>query len=501
MKRRLVVATVAGLAIVAALPGAASAHPLGNFTTNHYIGVTVSADTIDVDIVIDVAEIPTIELLARLDTNADGTLDDAEADEARRSQCAERLPEIDVRVDSRPLDLELWAAGVQQRPGAGGLATIRIVCEARAANRTSGPLTLEINNSGSPGALGWREIVVRGDGFETDPADADVDVAAQLTAYPTDLLSQPLAERSATVVLRPGGPALARDPGSDAQPLGDSGGAPSGEGAATVPGGVAAELPFLPDLDSLSFGTGLIGLLVAAVAGAGHALSPGHGKTVMAAYLVGTRGRARQAVLLGAAVTVSHTLGVLALGGVVLFASDILPAERLYPILGLLSGAAVILIGAWLLVGCLRRMRADASHARAHEHGHPHGHEHAYRHEHPHDHAASMPGLRGLLAIGIAGGLVPSTAALVLLLAAVAAGQAAYGLALALAFGAGMAAVLTGIGLAIVQGRQRLGHRLARWNTGTRVPARLAGAAPWAIAVVVLVGGVLLTGQALTQTL
>jgi len=112
-----------------------------------------------------------------------------------------------------------------------------------------------------------------------------------------------------------------------------------------------------------------------------------------------------------------------------------------------------------------------------------------------------MPGIRGLLAIGIAGGLVPSTAALVLLLAAVAAGQAAYGLALALAFGAGMAAVLTGIGLAIVQGRQRLGHRLAGWNAGTGVPARLAGAAPWAIAFVVLVGGVLLTGQALAQTL
>jgi ABC-type nickel/cobalt efflux system permease component RcnA len=269
----------------------------------------------------------------------------------------------------------------------------------------------------------------------------------------------------------------------------------------TVPGGVAAELPFVPDFGNLSVGTGIIGLLLAAVAGAGHALSPGHGKTVMAAYLVGTRGQARHAVLLGAAVTVSHTLGVLALGGVVLFASDVLPAERLYPVLGLLSGAAVTVIGAWLLVGCLRRLHANASHARAHEHGHPHGHEHAHGHEHPHEHASSMPGIRGLLAIGVAGGLVPSTAALVLLLAAVAAGQAAYGLALALAFGAGMAGVLTGIGLAIVHGRQRLGHRLAGWGKGTRVPARLAGAAPWAIAVVVLVGGVVLTGQALAQTL
>ena len=98
-----------------------------------------------------------------------------------------------MRVDSQPVDLELWAAGVQQRPGAGGLATIRIVCEARAANPTRGePLTLEIVDGGSPGALGWREIVVRGDGYETDPPDAGIDVAARLTSYPTDLLSQPL---------------------------------------------------------------------------------------------------------------------------------------------------------------------------------------------------------------------------------------------------------------------------------------------------------------------
>ena len=112
-----------------------------------------------------------------------------------------------------------------------------------------------------------------------------------------------------------------------------------------------------------------------------------------------------------------------------------------------------------------------------------------------------MPGIGGLLAIGIAGGLVPSTAALVLLLAAVAAGQPAYGLALALAFGAGMATVLTGIGLAIVHGRARLGHRLGGWAQRVPGAARLAGATSWAIALVVLVGGVVLTGQALAQTL
>lgn len=498
MRRRLLAVLFAAVAL-AALPAAASAHPLGNFTTNHYIGVTVSADAIDVDVVVDVAEIPSIEVMGRLDIDGDGTLDDAETDAGRRALCAERLPAIEVRVDSRVLELEMWAAGLQLRPGAGGLATIRVVCEARAANPSDGALTLEIAD-GSPEALGWREIVVRGEGYETNPADADRDVAARLTSYPTDLLSQPLAERSATVVLRAGGAAVAARPVPDAQPL-DGGSATTQEpaGAAAVPGGVGADLPFLPDLRSLSFGTALLGLLVAAVAGAGHALSPGHGKTVMAAYLVGSRGKARHAVLLGAAVTVSHTLGVIGLGGVVLLASDALPAERLYPILGTVSGAAVILIGAWLLLGCLGRLRAERRHAHEHDHGHPHGHGH--EHPHGHEHEAPMPGVRGLLAIGVAGGLVPSTAALVLLLAAVAAGQPAYGLALALAFGAGMAAVLTGIGLAIVQGRQRMSHRLASWATRTPVASRVAGATPWAVAVVVLLGGVVLTGQALGQTL
>jgi nickel/cobalt transporter (NicO) family protein len=490
MTRRLLASLVAAVAVVVALPGAALAHPLGNFTTNDYIGVSVSPDWIDVDLVVDVAEIPSIELVGRLDADDDGTLDDAETDAARRALCAARLLEIEVRIDGRPLDLELWAAGLQERPGAGGLATIRVVCEAHAPNPSRGQLGLDISDTGSPDALGWREIVVHGDGYRTDPADAGLDVAVRLTRYPTDLLSQPLTERSATVTLKPGGPPRASRPVPDAQPLDGDAASPSG-GAAAVPGGVAAEMPFLPDLGVLSLGTGILGLLVAAVAGAGHALGPGHGKTVMAAYLVGSRGRARHAVLLGAAVTVSHTLGVIGLGGVVLLASDVLPAERLYPILGTLSGAAVIAIGAWLLLGCARSLRAQRQHA----HGHAHGHRHTHEHDMP------MPGVGGLLAIGIAGGLVPSTAALVLLLAAVAAGQPAYGLALALAFGAGMAAVLTGIGLAIVHGRARLGHRLSSWTDRVPAAAHLARVTPWGIALVVLAGGVVLTGQALAQTL
>jgi ABC-type nickel/cobalt efflux system permease component RcnA len=316
-----------------------------------------------------------------------------------------------------------------------------------------------------------------------------------LTAYPSDLLDQPLDERSTEVILQPGGRGSAHVA------------SPDPAASAVAPGGVAAEIGWLPDLAHLGVGTALLGLLVAAAAGAGHALSPGHGKTVMAAYLIGSRGRTRDALVLGAAVTFSHTAGVLLLAAVVLLASDLLPPERLYPVLGAVSGIAVALIGLWLLVGCVRRYRFQRRHRLAHAHGdeHGHAHEHAHGHSHAHGHAHvhegagdATPGLRGLVALGIAGGLVPSTAALLLLLAAVSAGQPLYGLAMALAFGAGMAATLTGVGLAVVRGRELVARRLA----GRLPRARLAvTAAPWVVSLVVLVGGVVLAGQALATRL
>lgn len=467
-----------------------AAHPLGNFSVNRYLGVTVSATAVNVDLVVDVAEIPSIELLARIDTDASGWLDAVEADAARRSLCADQAGTVRVRIDDAPATLELWAAGVQQRPGVGNLATVRLVCELRASVDLQAAASVGIVDSAEADGVGWREIVVRGDRMRVQPAAASQDVSNRLLAYPDGLLDQPLDERSLTVeVLRGGAPQVVGAV-PDARPLADSAPVEPADVSGAVPGGVAGEIPGLPDLNSLSLGVGLVGLLAAGLAGAGHALSPGHGKTVMAAYLIGSRGSARDALLLGAAVTVSHTLGVLLLAALVLLASGLFPAERLYPILGAASGLTVTLIGAWLLVGCVRRLRDRHRHAHAHAHGHAHAHSPAMR----------LPGIGGLLAIGVAGGLVPSTAALVLLLAAVSAGQPAYGVGLALAFGLGMALVLTSIGLAIVHGRDRLGRRLGAVARLAPI-GRLSAVAPWAAAVVVLIGGAVLTGQALTTTL
>jgi nickel/cobalt exporter len=236
---------------------------------------------------------------------------------------------------------------------------------------------------------------------------------------------------------------------------------------------------------------------------------------------VGSRGSARHAAALGLTVTVSHTLGVLALAAVALFAAELIPPERLYPILGLASGATVVGIGLWLLVGRLWIMRRARTAARdhAHEHDHEAVHDHPHEHEHPHDreHESPVPlaagehshgGIRhthvptrgdltwrSLFALGLAGGLVPSASALLLLLGSFAANRAGYGLVLVIAFGAGMAIVLAGIGLALVYA-SRLVERLPRSSSLSRAWELV----PLGTAIVVVVAGLYLTSQALLVT-
>jgi ABC-type nickel/cobalt efflux system permease component RcnA len=276
-------------------------------------------------------------------------------------------------------------------------------------------------------------------------------------------------------------------------------------------GELGADLAALFQARELTLPMVLASLLAALALGAFHALSPGHGKTVMAAYLVGSRGTARHALGLGLTVTVSHTLGVAALAILSLSAASIIPAERLYPILGLVSGSLVVAIGLWLVAGRVRAYRRERAEARAHEHAHVHGLTHEHHHEHAAEHLPDADGWhshggirhthlpagtqplrwRGLFALGLAGGMVPSASALILLLGSLSAGRPAFGLVLTLAFGIGMAVVLVGIGMGLVYVR----GFLERMPTGG-LGVRLSRAIPATTAVVVLVAGVVITTQA-----
>src|SRR5260221_6410179 len=282
----------------------------------------------------------------------------------------------------------------------------------------------------------------------------------------------------------------------------------TGSAVGAVPGGVAPELAAIIDAGGLQPGVLFVSLLVALGVAAAHGVSPGHGKTIMAACLVGTRGTARHALGLGLTVTVAHTLGVLALAGVTLLAADVLPPDRLYPILQVASGGLVIAIGGRLLVSHVRVVLAERTAARepelapvhAHEAGppRPHLHSHGGR---AHSHApASGTGTglswRNLFALGLSGGLVPSASALILLLGSIAAGHVAYGVVLVLAFGIGMALVLGGVGLALVRASRLVERLPRRWSLG-----RLAGAVQLATAGLVVILGVVLTSQALTTVL
>jgi nickel/cobalt exporter len=531
-RRGRLIRAVVGALVLVLVPAVVSAHPLGNFTINHYAGLRIAPDRISVDLVIDEAEIPTFQERQRIDTDRDGTVSPTELETERLAACPRLATDVHLAVDGAVVALQPSAAGLSFLPGAGGLSTMRVVCElggmlpARAS--TSAATTVTFEDDTFAERIGWREIVTLGDG--TTLAGQDLLTASpsdRLTHYPTDLLTRPLSTRSVVVQATTGGAALAAWTPPDASPLAAASNPDSGtaqlSALGAIPGGIGSELGSIVNGGGLTPALLLGSLLVAIGLGAAHAISPGHGKTIMAAYLVGTRGTTRQAIGLGLAVTVSHTLGVLALAAITLVAASALPPERLYPILGVGSGALVVAIGGNLLVRRLQELRRaringgshwrahdhDHDHGHSHSHGHPEGHQHPDSHMHPAGHdrpadaagstgegAASTVSWRGLFALGLSGGLVPSASALILLLGSIAAGRVAYGVVLVVAFGAGMALVLGGVGIALVHA-----SRLAARLPGAAILGRRWDLAQVAVAALVVVLGVALTGQALTQVL
>jgi nickel/cobalt exporter len=534
--RRRIGSGLIALALALLVPAIALAHPLGNFTINHFAAIRVAPTLVSLDVVIDRAEIPAFQETQRIDLDGDGTVTPAELDTERRGACGTLAADLHLAVGGQAVAITPVAAGLSMPAGAGGLSTMRLVCEYTAplARPLAAGGLVSFEDRSFAERIGWREIVLLGDGTQiagasTTGAANGLGVSNRLTSYPTDLLTQPLDMRAATATVSPGGAALPAWSAPDATPLGGAGAdlpaghTGSGATAGAVPGGIAEDLAALVDVTHLTPLAILLSLAIAFALGVIHALSPGHGKTIMAAYLVGAKGSSRQAVGLGLAITVSHTLGVLALAGITLAASSVLPPERLYPILGVASGGLVVLIGASLLWSRLRALglrRAGASRTHGHgPHDHDHGHSHAgperhehdvagahdshdaleaHGHPHPHSHAPKDTEIswRGLLALGLSGGLVPSASALILLLGSIAAGRVAYGLVLVLGFGLGMAVVLAGIGLLIVNAR-----RLVERRPSVARLSRIAAPVQLVTASLVVVLGIVLTSQALTQVL
>jgi nickel/cobalt transporter (NicO) family protein len=459
--KRLVVTVVALLGLLT-LPGLAQAHPLGNFTVNHYAGIELAGNDVYVRYTLDLAEVPAFQ----------------DGDRVRQPGFAKELAtKLELRLDGKQTRLRAVSSRVTKSPGAGGLETLRFDAVYRAGRSGT---TLTFVDRVYADRIGWREItVVARDGAEivkaTAPSESTSDA---LRSYPKDLLRSPLDIRSARVELTPGS---MTSPPPSLDPVGP----PRHTG-----GGFEA----LINRGELSVGVVLISLLIAAFWGAVHALTPGHGKALVAGYLVGTRGRPRHAFLLGATVTVTHTAGVFALGLVTLALSQFIVPEQLYPWLTLVSGLLVVAVGAAVLRHRIRSGGWADHHHDDHDHhgeGHHHhgeGHHHdGHANHHHHDDEALTS--RGILGVGVAAGLLPCPSALVVLLSAIALHRIGLGFALIVAFSVGLAATITAIGLVAVVARRTFAR--------ARFDGPLVRALPALSAVVILIVGLGITAKAI----
>jgi ABC-type nickel/cobalt efflux system permease component RcnA len=479
----LAVAAIVALPLLTASSKAA-AHPLGNFTINHYSRIELGPDALRLRYVLDIAEIPTFQERDAIDGNGDGSFSEVEKDAYLKDKVENLRHDLDLKLDGAAVVLSALDGNLSFPPGQGGLDTQRIEIDFTAPVRNASSHAVEYHDNTYSDRIGWREVVVRGlDGVRiANSTAAAQDVSNELHAYPQNSISNPLDVTSATVSYNV-------DPGAvAAAPPQTSASSQTRQHERAVRGNPDSTLARYAGLiakDRLSASVVIFALLAAVGFGAVHALSPGHGKTIVGAYLVGSRGTWRHALLLALTVTVTHTSSVYALGFVTLYLSQYIVPEKLYPWLGVGSGALIVLMGLTLIVARLRtsglfadalswlRLRprltiasesgAIALPARAHHHGrtdHDHAHEdEAAPHSHgfgpAHTHA--MPGQdgeaiswRSLIGLGIFGGLLPCPSAIVVMLSAIALHRIAFGLILILAFSVGLASVLTGIGFVLV---------------------------------------------------
>jgi len=472
----LVVSTASLLALGAALTASpALAHPLGNFTTNQLAQVRIDEGQARVHYVLDQAEIPTFQQIQRFDASGNGTIEGVERRPLLDSDLAEISSGLELTADGEPLQLRPPRdAQLSFPPGQGGLLLTRIEVDFTA------PLSrdvrrVELVNGAFSGRIGWHAIqILPGSGTDVTSSVPATDPTDALRSYPQDLLSSPADDLEASFEVRAGSGEVSAPPGLE--------------------GGASTENRALDGFaNALAGGNdqGLLILFLLAAAfgwGALHALSPGHGKALVAGYLVGSRGTPRHALILGLTVTATHTAAVFALGLVILAASEYVLPEDLYPWLGVASGLMVVAIGFTVMRSRLRRWRSlrELEAERAPTPGHR---------AHGHSHGQPLT-MRGLIGLGVSGGLVPCPSALVVLIAAISQHRVGLGMVLILAFSLGLAATLTAVGLAVIWA----GRALQRLRLERRVfGGRLAGALPAVSASVIVLAGTLITLRAIPQ--
>ena len=534
---------IASLFLISLLvvPPTVAAHPMGNFSISHYSGILIGRDAVELRYIVDMAEIPTFQEIQETGVVPQPADPSVGAFLTRKSDILRGG--LTLEVNGQRLALTAASKEIIFPSGAGGLPTMKFAILYKGkliGNSKGGQFSLNYRDANFAGRAGWKEVIaVAEPGVRIVSSSVpDVDRSSQLSDYPTDLLNTPPQDLEARVAFTSAGVvgpvALIRaaplgvEKTGTARPI-----APTETKNAqrlTQHEKMKTESP-TQDLNQavtnatvqlqanrqatprssftelmatkqLGLGVILVALAVAAGLGAFHALEPGHGKTLVAAYLVGARGTMKHALLLGMIVTAAHTAGVYLLGVITLYASQYIVPDRLYPWLGVTSGAMIASLG--VILFCRRYLGKDGllsdhhndSHAALHHHGHHHTHaghhhdDHHHSHSHRHHEHGQPTSLRELITLGISGGIVPCPAALVVLLSAVSMDRVGFGLLLIVAFSVGLAAVLVGIGLLMVYARQFM----ARFHGDGRLTTRWL---PMASAAFIFLFGIALTLQSL----
>lgn len=439
---------LAGLSLAAMFLSAspAVAHPLGNFTTNRYGGLEVSTGSVRINYVVDMAEIPTVQELQSISGGDPDVSQEALNDYAAK-ESKELLIGITLLADGDEVRLRIESADASLLPGQGGLDVLRM--EAIYVGELPTPeTTLQYTDLNYASRRGWKEVVVTATGEQglVSSSAPSESISDELRDYPRDLLSDPPEVTTARIKVAPGA---------------TGSGAPVDEDELESDANRDVVGEWFTSLIERDFSPAflVVAVLVALGAGALHALQPGHGKTILAAYLVGSAGRFRHALALGVAVSLMHTTSVVALGLVTLWASSAFSPDEVYPWLSLFSGVVVVSVGAWLL---WRRL-TTGGHAHPPHDGNP---DHAHSHDHALPAGVSPFSIRGMGAVAISGGLLPSPAALIVLLGAISLHRIAFGVTLVAAFSIGLAAALTAVGMLVIRARdlttRRMGSNAAR---------------------------------------
>ena len=300
-------------------------HPMGNFSVSHYAAFEMTSQGENLQYVLDLAEIPTVEMLR--DWKLERTSARAELEQKAAAQAREWAAQLQITVNGKRQHPAFERAAFVIADGAGNLPIMRITSY---LHIDAAPGSLEYEDPNFAGRAGWKEILIRGGtGAAIESASqGSEDRSKALTEYPQDPTIAPPQDLRASIEWRADAPAVVASQARPViHPVAQPANAPSAAAPATMtakaaPPGAIVKCDFLSRLlhqREITLGMMLIAIVVAFALGAAHALTPGHGKTIVAAYLVGSRGTLKHAAFLGAMVTFTHTISVFLLGLATLF--------------------------------------------------------------------------------------------------------------------------------------------------------------------------------------